>query len=222
MQCCLVGLFVSFRWPVSTQLRIGVFEAEDVVVVGVAWPFQPSFQSFEEHFQFQQPYPCDRGNKMGMVRPTDVFDVTQVSNTTISHSLGALELINLAFSHPMVRTLTINKKICPELSLIDNSMLSIPSAESHARKCCFHSQCLTPSSHSWLKFALRVLKALYSVTIRQFSEGFQYEVWCIHNNIIVTLPDDDLVLIANCQLLPTIASQLYCCLELRNGGKHVQ
>ena len=35
----LVGLFVSFRWPVNTWLRVGVLEAQDGGAVGVAWPF---------------------------------------------------------------------------------------------------------------------------------------------------------------------------------------
>ena len=32
------GLFVDFWSSVSTWLRIGVLKAEDVAVVGVAWP----------------------------------------------------------------------------------------------------------------------------------------------------------------------------------------
>ena len=52
----LVGLFVSFRWPVNTWLRVGVLEAQDGGAVGVAWPFPSGIASgplraFIEHFR---------------------------------------------------------------------------------------------------------------------------------------------------------------------------
>ena len=43
------GLPVDFQWPVSTCLRIGVLEAEDVAVVGVAWSLPPGLASGPLH-----------------------------------------------------------------------------------------------------------------------------------------------------------------------------
>ena len=51
-----VGLFVGFRWPVNTSLRMGVLEAQDGVVVGVVWPLSSDLASgplrtLNEHFR---------------------------------------------------------------------------------------------------------------------------------------------------------------------------
>ena len=41
----LVGLFVSFRWPVNTWLKVGVLEVQDGGAVGVVWPFPSGLAS---------------------------------------------------------------------------------------------------------------------------------------------------------------------------------
>ena len=47
---------MDFRWPANTLLRMGILEAQDVVVVGVVWPLPSSLASgsltiLNEHFQ---------------------------------------------------------------------------------------------------------------------------------------------------------------------------
>ena len=54
-------LFVGFRWPVNTILRMGVLEAQDGVVVGVVWPLPSGLASCLMRILIEHlwPHPCN-------------------------------------------------------------------------------------------------------------------------------------------------------------------